>query len=55
MYLEEAFNDLPRPDCPVAHVMSENSLMVEVHPTLKPELLEQRADRLASICTEVLA
>lgn len=54
MYLEEAFRDLPRPDCPVAHMMTDNSLMVEVHPTLKPDLLEQRAERLASICAEVL-
>ena len=55
MYLEKAFRDLPRPDCPVAHAMSDNALMVEVHPTLKPELLEQRAERLAAICAEVLA
>ena len=54
MYLEEAFRDLPRPECPVAQAMSDNALMVEVHPTLKPELLEQRAERLAAICAKVL-
>ncbi|HET9427626.1 MAG TPA: DegT/DnrJ/EryC1/StrS family aminotransferase [Allosphingosinicella sp.] len=54
MYLEDAFRDLPRPDCPIAREMTDTSLMVEVHPTLRPELLEQRAGRLAAICAEVL-
>ena len=54
MYLEEAFSNLPRPDCPVARAMGENSLMVEVHPTLRPECLERRAERLAAIAREVL-
>jgi dTDP-4-amino-4,6-dideoxygalactose transaminase len=54
IYLEEAFRDLPAPDCPVARAMSGNSLMVEVHPTLRPGLLEQRAGALASICSEIL-
>jgi dTDP-4-amino-4,6-dideoxygalactose transaminase len=54
MYLEQAFRDLPQPDCPVAAAMSSNSLMVEVHPTLRPELVECRAERLATICREVL-
>ena len=54
MYLEHAFGYLPRPDCPVAHAMGGNSLMVEVHPTLRPERLERRAERLAAIAREVL-
>ena len=55
MYLEEAFRDLPRPDCPVARQMTDTSLMVEVHPTLRPDLLERRAEQLASICAQVLS
>ena len=54
MYLEESFRDLPKPDCPVARAMTGNSLMVEVHPTLRPELLERRAARLAQVCRQVL-
>jgi len=54
MYLEKAFADLPRPDCPVARRMGQTSLMVEVHPTLRPDLLERRADRLSAIAREVL-
>jgi dTDP-4-amino-4,6-dideoxygalactose transaminase len=54
MYLEDAFSDLPRPDCPVAHELTETSLMVEVHPTLRPDLLKARADLLAHIVREVL-
>ena len=54
MYLEEAFRDLPTPDCPVARTLTSTSLMVEVHPTLRPDLLERRAELLASICADVL-
>lgn len=54
IYLEEAFAGLPQPDCPVAQSLGESSLMVEVHPTLKPDLLERRAVRLAAILREVL-
>ncbi len=54
MYREEAFADLPRPDCPVARRMSGNALMVEVHPTLRNDLLERRAERLASIVKTVV-
>ena len=54
IYLEEAFRDLPTPDCPVARELTDTSLMVEVHPTLRPDLLEHRAEQLASICAEVL-
>lgn len=54
IYLEEAFADLAAPDCPVSRSLGARSLMVEVHPTLDPNLLRSRADRLAEIATEVL-
>jgi dTDP-4-amino-4,6-dideoxygalactose transaminase len=54
MYREAAFAGLPRPDCPVARAMTDNSLMVEVHPTLDPDLLSRRAQRLARIAGDVL-
>ena len=54
MYREEAFRDLPTPDCPVARALTDSSLMVEVHPTLDPDLLALRAERLAAICIGVL-
>ena len=54
IYREKAFADLPQPDCRVAHELGETSLMVEVHPTLRPDLLERRAERLAQIIGQVL-
>jgi dTDP-4-amino-4,6-dideoxygalactose transaminase len=54
MYLEESFSGLPRPDCPVARTLGARSLMVEVHPTLRPDLLELRAEGLADIARQVL-
>jgi dTDP-4-amino-4,6-dideoxygalactose transaminase len=54
MYLENAFECLPRPDCPIARSLGARSLMVEVHPTLRPELLQLRAEQLRQICGEVL-
>ena len=54
MFLEQAFDGLPRPDCPVAHSLGARSLMVEVHPTLQPNLLKLRAERLAEIAGDVL-
>lgn len=54
IYLEKAFDDLPRPDCPNARRLSKASLMVEVHPTLRQDLLARRADRLAEIVEDVL-
>jgi dTDP-4-amino-4,6-dideoxygalactose transaminase len=54
VYLEKAFAHLPRPDCPVARSLGERSLMVEVHPTLRPERVERRADMLAKIAKRVL-
>ena len=55
IYLEKAFDDLPRPDCPISRSLGLRSLMVEVHPTLRPDLLRQRAERLAEIAQDVLA
>jgi dTDP-4-amino-4,6-dideoxygalactose transaminase len=54
IYVEHAFEDLPRADCPVSRSLGARSLMVEVHPTLRPDLLKLRADRLAGIARDVL-
>ena len=54
IYLEAAFEGLPHASCPVAQELGETSLMVEVHPTLDPNLLEQRARLLARIIGETL-
>jgi len=54
VYLEEAFADLPRPNCSNARRLGEVSLMVEVHPTLRQDLLERRAERLSAIISGVL-
>jgi dTDP-4-amino-4,6-dideoxygalactose transaminase len=54
IYLEEAFSDLPLPHCPVAHSLGARSLMVEVHPTLRQDLLKLRAEHLAAIARDVL-
>ena len=54
VYLEEAFEGLERPDLPVARSLGRRSLMVEVHPTLRPEALERRAEALAGIVEDVL-
>jgi dTDP-4-amino-4,6-dideoxygalactose transaminase len=52
--LEGAFEGLERPDLPVARSLGRRSLMVEVHPTLRPDLLELRAEALARIAKDVL-
>lgn len=54
VYLEHAFEDLPRPELPVARSLGRRSLMVEVHPTLRPDALERRAAALADIVRDVL-
>lgn len=54
MYLEKAFSGLPRPDCPVARSLGTRSVMVEVHPTLEPDLVQFRGERFAEIVREVL-
>jgi dTDP-4-amino-4,6-dideoxygalactose transaminase len=54
IYFEKAFEGVPRADCPVSRSLGARSLMVEVHPTLRPDLLELRAARLAEIARTVL-
>lgn len=54
VYLEAAFDDLPRPALPNAKRLGETSLMMEVHPTLRPDLTRRRAERVAEIAREVL-
>jgi dTDP-4-amino-4,6-dideoxygalactose transaminase len=54
VYLEKAFDALPRPDCPVAWSLGKRSLMVEVHPTLRPDLVARRGEALAKIAKRVL-
>jgi len=54
VYLERAFDDLPRPELAVAKSLGERSLMVEVHPTLRPDLTRLRAETLANIAEHVL-
>jgi dTDP-4-amino-4,6-dideoxygalactose transaminase len=54
IYREEAFEGLAHAPCPVAQGLGDTSLMVEVHPTLDPGLLEQRARQLAHIVSETL-
>jgi len=54
IYLEEAFSNLSRSDCPVSHSLGVRSLMVEVHPTLRPDFLQLRAERLADIARAVI-
>jgi dTDP-4-amino-4,6-dideoxygalactose transaminase len=54
VYLEQAFADLPIPDLPNARSLTSRSLMVEVHPTLQPDLLQKRAAVLAKIARNVL-
>ncbi|HEU0134157.1 MAG TPA: DegT/DnrJ/EryC1/StrS family aminotransferase [Allosphingosinicella sp.] len=54
VYLEEAFRDLPRPDLPNARAMTSSSLALEIHPTLKPERLRLRAEKLAELIRAVV-
>jgi dTDP-4-amino-4,6-dideoxygalactose transaminase len=54
VFLEEAFSDMERPDLPIARRLGATSLMLEVHPTLRPELIERRAAALARIAAGVL-
>jgi dTDP-4-amino-4,6-dideoxygalactose transaminase len=54
VYLEKAFSDMVTPRLPIARELGATSLTVEVHPTLRPELLEQRAADLARIAADVL-
>lgn len=54
IYRERGFSDLPSANCPVSRSLGARSLMVEVHPTLRPELLRERAHRLAEIAGQIL-
>jgi dTDP-4-amino-4,6-dideoxygalactose transaminase len=54
VYREAAFSDMGQPILPVARSLGETSLMVEVHPTLRPDRLQVRADLLADIAGKVL-
>ncbi|HEX8125111.1 MAG TPA: DegT/DnrJ/EryC1/StrS family aminotransferase [Allosphingosinicella sp.] len=54
VYLEEAFSGLPRPDLPNARAMTKSSLAVEIHPTLAPDRLRLRAEKLAELIRAVL-
>jgi hypothetical protein len=45
---------MERPDLPIARRLGATSLMLEVHPTLRPELIERRAAALARIAAGVL-
>jgi dTDP-4-amino-4,6-dideoxygalactose transaminase len=54
VYQEQAFADMARPDLPIARELGATSLMLEVHPTLRPERVEQRARLLAQVLGEVL-
>ena len=54
VYLEQAFSDLDVPALPNARALGRSSLMVEVHPTLRPDLSRRRAERLAGVVRDVL-
>ena len=54
VYLEACLSDLGQQRLPVARELGETSLMMEVHPTLSPDLLERRAERVAEIVAAVL-
>ncbi|MEO7826854.1 MAG: DegT/DnrJ/EryC1/StrS family aminotransferase [Allosphingosinicella sp.] len=54
VYREHAFEGLPRPDLPNARAMTRSSLAVEVHPTLGPDRLQLRAEKLAELIRSVL-
>ena len=54
IYLEQGFAGLERPDLPVARELGRTSLAVECHPTLRPDLIERRAERVARIVADVL-
>jgi dTDP-4-amino-4,6-dideoxygalactose transaminase len=53
VYLEQAFSGLPRPDLPNARAMTRSSLAVEVHPTIRPDRLRLRAQKLAQLIRDV--
>ncbi|MDQ4087555.1 MAG: DegT/DnrJ/EryC1/StrS aminotransferase family protein [Pseudomonadota bacterium] len=54
IYREAAFADMEVAPLPVARALGESSLMFEVHPTLDPRRLRDRADAVADIIRNVL-
>lgn len=54
IYLEGAFSAMDQPVLPIARELGKTSLMVEVHPTLRPDLLARRAELLRQIIQNVL-
>ena len=54
IYREAAFTDLAVAPLPIARSLGQSSLMVEVHPTLDPMRLRDRADALARIARSVI-
>ncbi len=55
VYREAAFADLRVEPLPVARALGESSLMFEVHPTLDPRRLRDRADAMAEIIRAILS
>jgi dTDP-4-amino-4,6-dideoxygalactose transaminase len=54
IYREAAFADLEVAPLPVARALGESSLMFEVHPTLDPMRLRDRADAAAQIARSII-
>jgi dTDP-4-amino-4,6-dideoxygalactose transaminase len=54
IYREKSFEGMKPTRLPTARRLGETSLMVEVHPTLRPDLLALRAQALATIARSVL-
>jgi dTDP-4-amino-4,6-dideoxygalactose transaminase len=54
IYREKAFSDLRVAPLTVAPELGDTALMFEVHPTLDPDLLRQRASAVAAIAADVL-
>jgi dTDP-4-amino-4,6-dideoxygalactose transaminase len=54
MYREAAFRDLAVERLPVARELGDASLMFEVHPTLDPRRLRDRADAVANMIQDTL-
>lgn len=54
VYLEGAFSDMRHPDLAIARELGATSLMLEVHPTQRAELVVRRAALLGGIAAEVL-
>lgn len=55
VYREAAFADMQVEPLPVARALGDSSLMFEVHPTLDPRRLRDRADAMAQIIRGILS